>query len=58
MFESIAIIKALLVRHFIVWKTMFWGSLSSHVVNPSLFLFSFGQFQNNYPNGKVLSDDT
>ncbi|MFT7144050.1 MAG: lipooligosaccharide transport system permease protein [Alphaproteobacteria bacterium] len=33
---------ALWSRHYLVWRTMFWPSLSSNVFNPLLFLFSFG----------------
>lgn len=35
-------VYALWSRHYSVWKTMFWPSLSSNVFNPLLFLFSFG----------------
>lgn len=35
-------VYALWFRHVLVWRSMFWSSLSSNVFNPLLFLFSFG----------------
>jgi lipooligosaccharide transport system permease protein len=35
-------VYALWYRHYLVWKSMFWSSLTSNVFNPLLFLFSFG----------------
>tara|TARA_R110000868_G_scaffold218576_1_gene468927 strand:- start:76848 stop:77633 length:786 start_codon:yes stop_codon:yes gene_type:complete len=42
MTHFIKTVFALWKRHYFVWKSMFWPSLTSNVFNPLLFLFSFG----------------
>jgi lipooligosaccharide transport system permease protein len=38
-------------RHYLVWRSMFWSSMTTNVVNPLLFLYAFG-----FGLGAVIDD--